>query len=200
MTLDVNQYVESCDVCQRRKIPRQRGMGLMETFEINEAFEMVAVDCIEMTKCTTRSNRHIFVAIDMFTRFVEARATDTITSAKFAIFLMENLICLYGPPKQLLTDGAQTFGAELVKELTRLYAISHIRSTPLHSQGNAVVERVNATLGDKLAMVIEGNEKYNSDNWDEALPMVVFAINSTLHTSTGFSPYELLYARQPKLH
>lgn len=97
----------------------------------------------------------------------------------------------------MLSDGARTFNAELIKEIIRLLGIAHITSTPLHSQGNAVVEKVNATIMDKLSMSINSNDSYNSDNWDEALPMVVFAISITRHTSTGIAPFELMYTRQP---
>lgn len=160
---------------------------------------MVAIDCIGPLPPTTKQNRHIFVAVDTFSRYVEAKAEEEVTSIKFAKFLIANIVSRYGIPSKILTDNAQTFGAEVVKEVCRLFEIKHLKSTPLHSQGNAIVERVNATIGDKLSMVLNGHDDFSRDNWDDALPMILYSINTTVHTSTGISPFELMYGRAPLL-
>lgn len=105
----------------------------------------------------------------------------------------------HGPPRTILTDNATTFGDETIRELEKLMLIKHIRSTPTHSRGNAVVERVNQTIGDKLALIIWGDDEYQRENWVEAIPFVAYSINVTRHSSTGFSPFELVYGRQPQL-
>lgn len=165
----------------------------------NDIFELVAIDCIGPLPPTTKGNRSIIVAIDTFSRFVETRCEEEVTAIKFAKFLVTNVITRYGSPQQILTDNAQTFGAEVSKEICNLFGIKHLKSTPLHSQGDAIVERVNATIGDKLSMLVNGNDQFNMDNWDDALPFITNAINITVHTSTGVTPVELMFGRDPKL-
>lgn len=194
---DVKNYVDSCVVCQQRKRPTEKTHGLMESFFVEEVFECVAIDCVGPWKATRRANTTVMVAIDMFSRFVEATASQSTTAIEFAKFFMTNICFRYGYPKQVLSDNAATFGAEVVKEVMKLSNVKHIKSTPLHSQGNAVVERVNQTLSNKLAMIVNSNDQYQIEHWDDALPAAVFSINTTVHSSTKCTPFELMYGRHP---
>jgi hypothetical protein len=58
-----------------------------------------------------------------------------------------------------------------------------------------MTERFNGTLLDMLSMYVSKHQK----NWSSALPYVLFAYRSSVHESTGKSPFELLYGRQPRL-
>ncbi|XP_037505907.1 uncharacterized protein LOC119382273 [Rhipicephalus sanguineus] len=56
-----------------------------------------------------------------------------------------------------------------------------------------MTERFNRTLADMLAT-------YASDDhtdWDRVLPFVTYAYTSAAQTTTGFSPFFLLYGREP---
>lgn len=197
MIIDMKNYVESCVVCQRRERPTEKTLGLMNSFIVEDVFECVAIDCIGPLLKTRKANTTIMVAIDMFSRFVEAKATASTTAIEFAKFFVNNIGFRYGWPRSILTDNAATFGAEVVKEVVKLSNVNHIKSTPLHSQGNAIVERVNQTLGNKISMIISSNNQHNIENWDDALPAAVYSINTTTHTATKCTPYLLMYGREP---
>jgi hypothetical protein len=38
----------------------------------------------------------------------------------------------------------------------------------------------------------------DGNNWDQLLPYLMFSIREVPHASTGFSPFELLYGRNPR--
>ena len=71
-----------------------------------------------------------------------------------------------------------------------MWRINKIRTTPYHPMGNGVCERVNGTL-------IRGLQRMQAANletdWDLLLPRVVFAYNTAVHSSTGFTPYRLMF-------
>ncbi|CAF4095180.1 unnamed protein product [Rotaria sordida] len=56
---------------------------------------------------------------------------------------------------------------------------------------NGQVERYNATMDSKIATL--SNE--NRTNWDEQLPYITFNCNTSIHTTTGIIPFELMYGR-----
>lgn len=56
-----------------------------------------------------------------------------------------------------------------------------------------MTERFNRSLGDMLAMYVSEDHS----NWDRVLPFVTYAYNSAPQTTTGFSPFFLLYGREP---
>lgn len=67
--------------------------------------------------------------------------------------------------------------------------IRPIRTTPYHPQTDGLVERFNQTLKSMLrkSAVREGKD------WDTLLPYLLFAYREVPQSSTGFSPFELLY-------
>ncbi|KAL0147798.1 hypothetical protein M9458_056875, partial [Cirrhinus mrigala] len=81
-----------------------------------------------------------------------------------------------------------------IKELCAITGIQKIRTTTHHPRGNPV-ERFNCTL---LGMLGTLEEKEKS-HWKEFVKPLVHAYNCTKHESTGFSPYELMFGRQPRL-
>uniref|UniRef100_A0A6G5A9U4 Putative tick transposon n=1 Tax=Rhipicephalus microplus TaxID=6941 RepID=A0A6G5A9U4_RHIMP len=56
-----------------------------------------------------------------------------------------------------------------------------------------MTERFNRTLGSMLSMYVASDHS----NWDQVLPFVTYAYNTVVQATTGFSPYFLLYGREP---
>ena len=66
-------------------------------------------------------------------------------------------------------------------------------STTCHPQTDGQTEVVNRTLSQLLYVVIQKNLK----SWEECLPFVKFAYNRTVHSTTTFSPFEIVYGFNP---
>jgi len=79
--------------------------------------------------------------------------------------------------------------------LCQYYGIEKIRTTAYHPQGNGVCERFNRTLHDLLVTLDERAKK----KWPEHVSGLVSMYNTTPHASTGYSPFHLLFGREPKL-
>ena len=99
-----------------------------------------------------------------------------------------------GIVREILTDQGSCFMSRVLKDLTSLLQIRHLRTSVYHPRTDGLVERFNKTLKSMLKKVMEADGK----NWDQLLPHVLFAIREVPQASTGFSPFELLYGRRPR--
>ena len=101
------------------------------------------------------------------------------------------VIARHAIPKGILTDQGTNFSSLFLLELYRMLGVKAIRSTPNHPQTDGLVERFNQTLKQMLRKTIdeEGRE------WDKLIPYVLFAYREVPQSSTGFSPFELVYGR-----
>lgn len=82
---------------------------------------------------------------------------------------------------------------DVLQSLLSECQIIHRTTTAYHPQMNGLTERLNRTLGDMLSMHVASDHS----NWDAVLPFVTYAYNTASQATTGFSPFFLLYGRQP---
>ncbi len=80
-------------------------------------------------------------------------------------------------------------------EVYKLLDIQRLKTTPYHPQTNCQVERSNRSLKGMLASFVSDHQ----NNWDELLDPLCFAYNTSVHATTGFTPFESTYGRKPRL-
>ena len=141
---------------------------------------------------TLTGKRYVVVAIDHFTKWIEARALETADAQNVASFIYDDIICRHGIPNILTSDNGTEFVNELITTLTSVYKIQHIKSTAYHPQGNGQTERANQTLKNLLAKLIM---EYKGD-WSHYLSSVLFITRTSRQASTRFTPADLLHGYQ----
>lgn len=80
-------------------------------------------------------------------------------------------------------------------EICRLLHIKKTRTTPYHPQSDGLVERFNRTLLGMLSTCT----KDNPFDWENYIRKVCMAYNSSIHASTGYSPFYLMFGIQARL-
>ncbi len=99
-----------------------------------------------------------------------------------------------GIPAEILTDQGTPFMSQLMADLCRLLRVKQLRTTVYHPQTDGLVERFNQTLKQMLRRVAAEDKR----DWDRMLPYVLFGIREVPQASTGFTPFELIFGRQPR--
>ncbi|XP_055017481.1 LOW QUALITY PROTEIN: uncharacterized protein LOC129411251 [Boleophthalmus pectinirostris] len=155
--------------------------------------ELVCMDYLSLEP-DNRDIQNILVITDHFTRFAVAVPTKDQKARTIAKALWENFLIYYGFPSRLHSDQGRDFESHTIKELCSLIGADKVRTTPYHPQGNPV-ERFNRTLISMLGTL----EEKDKHHWRDFVKPVVHAYNCTRNDSTGYSPYELMFGRQPTL-
>jgi len=65
----------------------------------------------------SNDHEYILVAIDYFTKWVEAALYKSITQAMVAQFLKHNIICCYGVPGELITENGMNLNGKMIQQL-----------------------------------------------------------------------------------
>jgi transposase InsO family protein len=197
MINDIRNYVKSCIPCLQNNHLRQKPPGALEPIKPPEGvWQLLTMDFHgPITPTSKNGNKYIIALTDVLSKFVITKAVRDCTATTAARFVIEEVILKYGTPKCILTDNGTHFTATMMTELFKKIGVTHLYSTPYHPMTNGQVERYNATMDAKIATL--SNE--NRTNWDEQLPYVTFNYNTSIHTTTGIIPFELIYGRLPVL-
>lgn len=110
-----------------------------------------------------------------------------------AEFFLKNIFLRHGPPRVLLSDRGRVFLSAVLGEVLRAAETVHRTTSSYHPQTNGLTERFHRTLSDMISSYIQPDHK----NWDIILPFVTYAYNTAVQSTTGFSPFFLVYGRQP---
>ena len=196
MSRDLRLLVRTCDTCQRVKYARPIVAPIghiadLSVPELAKPFALVSYDFMGPFRTSTSGNRYVIVAVDYFTKWVEAAAVKDCSAVTTARFMLDNIIYRHGVPASVIADQAQNFESKIVAELCRLYKIRKLRSSPYHAEGNGAVERENRSIKELL-------RSYTLDSqadWDQRIPSIINARNTTRHESTGQTPFEMVYGR-----
>jgi transposase InsO family protein len=191
---EVKHYVETCDSCQRAKKPKWSAKGNWEATVVGAPWQRVSVDFMGPVTSTTRGNRYVLVFTDYFTRWVVAVPTKDCTSETAANEFVEKILLQFGAPEELLSDNGKHFVAEVVERVCQMAGTKKLFTTSYRPQANGLVERWNGTLALMLSSSMEDDK-----DWDEKLPFVVFAYNTSKHAVTKKSPFELVQGRVARL-
>ena len=189
---DVCSYVAKCMRCIKRKShPHQ---APMVPIHVSHPMEMIHLDFLKIEP--SKGNiENVLIVTDHYTRYAQAYATTNQTACTTAKCLWEQFIRHYGFPQRILTDQGTNFESELFKELCAIASTEKVRTTSYHPQGNGLCERFNSTLLNMLGTLTPEQKK----DWKAHLLTMCNAYNSTVHSTTGFSPYFLMFGRHPRL-
>lgn len=192
---DVRQYCRECDCCTARKLPNGAPKVPMKSYITGTPMTRVAVDVLGPLTETERGNRYILVLGDYFSKWTVAVPLPNQEAKMVAKAMVEEWICQWGAPRFVHSDQGRNFESELFSQLMEMLEIKKTRTTPLHPQSNGMVERFNKTL--LRILTIYAKDCHRS--WDEYTKFACMAYNSSVHSTTGFTPHKLLFGREMRL-
>lgn len=192
MSFDVEHKIKTCGRCVRRKALPERAAPLVN-IKTSRPMELVCMDYLSIEP-DSRNTKDVLVITDHFTRYAVAIPTRDQKARTVAKCLWEQFLVHYGFPERLHSDQGRDFESHIIKELCVVTGIRKVRTSPYHPRGNPV-ERFNRTL---LGMLGTLKDKEKS-HWCDFVKPLTHAYNCTRNEATGYSPYELMFGRHPRL-
>ena len=103
---------------------------------------------------------------------------------------------MHGVAKSIVSDWDPRFTSKFWTEVNHILGTRLLMSTAFHPQTDRVTERANHTINVILRALVNPDQS----DWVEKIPMVEFAINSSVNKSTGYAPFDLTFGYIPILH
>ena len=195
MRKTVENYISSCERCKKFNVLRSKAPGHLKSFDPpDDVFQVIHMDFWGPVRASTEGNKYVLVLTDNLSKYVIAKAMPTNTARDAADFIMNEFIMVHGTPQRLISDNGVHFNNAMMKNISATLKFIHAFSAVYHPETNGQVERFNSTFCTQLS-------KYNDeerDDWDDYLSAIVYAYNTSVHSTTGFTPYELAFGRMNK--
>jgi hypothetical protein len=127
------------------------------------------------------------------THFIPCK--QTVTAPQVARLFWREIVRHHGVPSSIVSDRDPRFTSHFWQELWVLLGTKLAMSTTYHPQTDGQTERMNRLMEEILRSYV----KDNSDDWDEHLTAAEIAVNTSIQTSTNFTPFKLNYGREMHL-
>lgn len=194
MCRDIRKFVGRCKICLEYKIPQCKPAGYMYTLQPEQPWEIVCVDFVGPLPKSTKSCRYILIAQDKLTKWIELKSLSTPTTNSVKNMLRNQILSKFGWPRIIISDNGSQFTSSGFKSFLIENSICH-QYTPKYSPQCNPVERTNRVI---KTMIASFTRNKSHKKWDEFIPEIQFAYNTSSHESTGFTPAQLNFGRELK--
>ena len=144
---------------------------------------------------TAAGNTYVLVYIEHFTKWVELIPLPSKCSKDAARALPEGVLSRYGAPAEVLTDQGSESKEEFQTLLSQ-HEVTHRLASREHPQSDGLAERMVQTMKQALRKcLLDGGGK----DQDEILPYVAMGYRMSKEKSLDYSPYFLMFGRDPIL-
>ena len=189
----LEEICRECSICQRFQQGQNGKHGSMQLLEVKEPMERVSCDLTGPHPRSNKGNVYLLTMLDGFSRFLIAVPIPNKFASTVAKAIHRNLFAKFGLCRVIQSDRGKEFQSGILQGICDQYGIKLVQTTAGRPNCNGRIERVHGSLNRLIAKHINQNQK----NWCELVEAMVYTYNSTVHSSTGYSPFELWCGRQP---
>ena len=170
----------------------------LKTIPITWPFAVWGLDMVGPLRTASRGFTHLLVAVDKFTKWVEAkpiRKLDGATALKF----VKDIVVRFGLPHSIIADNGSNLSQGELEEYCLKQGICLDLASVSHPQSNGQVERTNGLILQGIKPRLEAPLQHAAGAWADELPSVLWSLRTTPNRSTGFTPFFLVYGAEAVL-
>nr|GEX54268.1 reverse transcriptase domain-containing protein [Tanacetum cinerariifolium] len=129
---------------------------------------------------SSKRNKHILVAVDYLSKWVDAKALPT-NNARVVVKILKSLFSRFETPKAIISDRGTHFCNDQFARIMSKYGVTHRLSTAYNPQTSGQVEVTNRRLKRILERTVGENRALCNDKLEDAL----WAFQIAFKTSVG---------------
>nr|XP_025635848.1 uncharacterized protein LOC112729932 [Arachis hypogaea] len=189
---DSKNKVQTCENCQKHASIIHIPAEDMHHSDVTWPFNQWGLDILGPFPPAPGQVKFIVVAIDYFSKLVEAQPLAKITSQQIISFIWKNIICRFGIPQHIITDNGRQFVDQKFQAFLQVLKIRQHFASVEHPQTNELAEAANKVILHALKKKLDDAKGL----WAELIPEVIWGYNTTQQSSTKKTPFRLVYGSE----
>lgn len=190
---DAEEIVRTCDNCQRMAKHQRQPCNFTQLIEPTWPLQRWGMDIIGPMPVAQGNLKYAVVAVEYFSKWIEAKPLTTITSATIQRFFWQNIVCRFGVPRALTVDNGTQFDSEAFRNFCSQIGTKLHFASVRHPESNGAVERANGII---LYGISKGLVGLPKGKWVEEMTKVTWCHNTSVSRATGFTPFKLLFGEE----
>ena len=196
----VSKLVGHCRVCQTAKHRKGVQPDTLDHYPIpDNIFDSIAVDFLDLTENPVTEGKveynYVLVVVCRLSGYIIAiPCHNTPTSKELARIFVHHIFPHRGPPSVIFSDNDHLVSAQFCKEFFMLSGAEGHKSPIYKPKANGRAENAVQLVVSSLRKLLE---QKGTKNWVKLLPLAVWALNDTPGPVSGYSPYSIVFGRNP---
>ena len=190
MRKDIEDVLKSCHICLRCDYGKKIHLPLKLREEPTDPFQEVLIDFLDGLPNNPFGYISLFTMMDRASRLTHAILIKRKRDYEICEIFYNEWVCKYGMPRLIICDNDSLFTSNKFKEFIDSIGSEIHYSLPHVAKGHGRLERFHKEFNEQLRKV-----KLLRGDWIKMIPMIVFTYNSTKNSTTGYSPFEIIYGR-----
>ncbi|GJS47076.1 reverse transcriptase domain-containing protein [Tanacetum coccineum] len=192
MHADARKLIRECNDCQIHRLVLKNLQQNLTPITSPWPFYKWGIDIAGPFPEGPGKVKFLIVAIDYFTKWIEAKPVATITGNQVKKFVWDNIVCRFGLPGEIVSDNGKQFCENPFKDWCEKLSIRQCFASVKHPQTNGLVERANRSLGEGIKARLDERSK----DWMGELSHVLWAHRTMIKSSNEEIPFSLTYTRK----
>jgi hypothetical protein len=200
---DCLQFVKECRTCALSKPPvRNHRQEMGQRPRPQNVWQTVHMDIWVPGSLspppTARGNTKVLALVDVASKYVVLRPVPNQTKEVLADVLANDIFPQYGAPLELISDRGGGFISALQGQMLAMFGVTRQLVLPHHPRANGQVERFFRVFRSMLTAVMVNLPERYQHTWDEYIHHAAYAYNTSIHRSTGATPFFLFHGHHPE--
>jgi hypothetical protein len=187
---DAAELVQKCENYQNCARDQKQPSSLTQLIQPTWPLQRWGLDLLGPLPPAQDNFKYVVVAVEYFSKWIEAKLLATITSITVHKFFWQNIVCRFGVPKAITVDNGTQFDAEMFKDFCDQIGTKIHFASVRHPESNGLVERANGIIMTGIIKLIFNQPR---GKWPDELIKVVWSHNTTISRLIGFTPFKLLF-------
>jgi transposase InsO family protein len=191
MKTKINKMINECETCLQSKYERHPyQIPFSGPLLAKRPFDVIHIDTFSF------DNNKFLTIIDLFSKYSQAYFV-TDLSAITILNKLRHYFAHHNYPTKIVCDEGKEFKNSVFQEFCKLFKINLHFTTNYNPSSNSPIERVHSTLLEKLRTLKIENPNESPQN---LMISAVLIYNQSIHSTTGYTPFSLLYGPYENLN